>query len=128
MDPVADMLTSIRNANMAVNPDCSVPHSRLKENIARVLKDEGYISNYQVTGKGAIKRLEVALKYHDRKGVIEGIKKISKPGLRKYVGFTEMPRVLGGLGVAIVSTSQGVMSGTNAREKKVGGEVLAHVW
>ena len=128
MDPVADMLTSIRNANMAVNPDCSVPHSRLKENIARVLKDEGYISNYQVTGKGAIKRLEVALKYHDRKGVIEGIKKISKPGLRKYVGSTEMPRVLGGLGVAIVSTSQGVMSGTNAREKKVGGEVLAHVW
>ena len=128
MDPLADMLTSIRNANMAINPSCSVPHSKLKENVAQILKEEGYISSYQVTGSGVIKRLEVALKYTGRKGVIDGIKKISTPGLRKYVGAGEMPRVLGGLGVAIVSTSQGVMSGASAREKKVGGEVLAHVW
>ncbi len=128
MDPVADMLTSIRNANMATNPACTVPHSKLKENVARILKEEGYISNYQVTGNGEVKRLEVSLKYNGRQGVIEGIKKISKPGLRKYVGAGEVPRVLGGLGVAILSTSQGVMSGTSAREKKIGGEVLAHVW
>ena len=122
------MLTSIRNANMATNPNCSVPYSKLKENVAQILKEEGYIISYQVTGSGVIKRLEVSLKYNDRKGVIEGIKKISKPGLRNYVGAGEMPRVLGGLGVAIVSTSQGVMTGASAREKKVGGEVLAHVW
>ena len=122
------MLTSIRNANLATNPNCSVPYSKLKENVAQILKEEGYITSYQVTGSGVIKRLEVALKYIGRKGVIEGIKKISKPGLRNYVGAGEMPRVLGGLGVAIVSTSQGVMTGASAREKKVGGEVLAHVW
>ena len=122
------MLTSIRNANLATNPNCSVPYSKLKENVAQILKEEGYIISYQVTGSGVIKRLEVSLKYHDRKGVIEGIKKISKPGLRQYVGAGEMPRVLGGSGVAIISTSQGVMTGTNAREKKGGGVVLAHVW
>ena len=128
MDPVADMLTSIRNANMATNPDCSVPYSKLKENVAQILKEEGYITSYQVTGAGVIKRLEVALKYNGRKGVIEGIKKISKPGLRHYVSADEIPRVLGGLGISIISTSKGVITGQEARAQKIGGEVLVHVW
>ena len=128
MDPVADMLTSIRNANMATNPDCSVPYSKLKENVAQILKEEGYITSYQVTGSGVIKRLEVALKYNGRKGVIEGIKKISKPGLRHYVSADEIPRVLGGLGISIISTSKGVITGQEARAQKIGGEVLVHVW
>ena len=122
------MLTSIRNANLATNPNCSVPYSKLKENVAQILKEEGYIISYQVTGSGVIKRLEVSLKYNDRKGVIEGIKKISKPGLRHYVGADEIPRVLSGLGVAIISTSKGVLTGQEARAQKLGGEVLAHVW
>ena len=122
------MLTSIRNANMATNPDCSVPYSKLKENVAQILKEEGYITSYQVTGSGVIKRLEVALKYNGRKGVIEGIKKISKPGLRHYTSAKDIPLVLGGMGIAVVSTPQGLMSGHDARRKNLGGELLFKIW
>ncbi len=127
MDTVADFLTSIRNANKALNREVVVRHSSLKENIARILKQEGFIADYAVGGD-AKKELTVTLKIKARKGVIEGIKRISKPGLRQYVGVEEIPRVLGGLGVAILSTPKGVLTGQEARAQKVGGEVLAHVW
>jgi|TARA_B100000959_G_scaffold174398_1_gene182582 small subunit ribosomal protein S8 len=127
MDTVADMLTCIRNANKALKPQLLVRHSKLKENVARILKQEGFISNYSAVGE-AKKQLQIDLKIKARKGVIEGIKRVSKPGLRQYVGVDEIPRVLGGLGVAILSTPKGVLTGQEAREQKVGGEVLAHVW
>ncbi|MDP7012006.1 MAG: 30S ribosomal protein S8 [Verrucomicrobiota bacterium] len=127
MDPVADMLTCVRNANMALKPEVVVRHSKLKESVARVLKQEGFIADYQVSEE-KLKKLQIMLKIKGRKGVIEGIKKISKPGLRHYVGAGEIPRVLGGLGVAIISTSKGVLTGQEARAQKIGGEVLAHVW
>ena len=127
MDTIADMLTGIRNANMALKPQLLVRHSKLKENVARILKQEGFISDYSVVGEGK-KQLQINLKIKARKGVIEGIKRVSKPGLRQYVGADEIPRVLGGLGVAIISTPKGVLTGQEAREQKVGGEVLAHVW
>ena len=127
MDTVADMLTCVRNGNKALKPHVVVQHSKLKEDIARILKQEGYVSNYSV--RGSLKReLQIDLKIKGRKGIIEGIKRISKPGLRQYVGADEIPRVLGGLGVAILSTSKGLLTGREAREQKVGGEVLVHVW
>ena len=127
MDPVADMLTCVRNANKALKPKVVVRHSNLKENIARVLKQVGYLAD--VAGRGEAKReLELTLKIKNRKGVSAGIQKVSKPGLRKYVGAGEIPRVLGGLGGAILSTPSGVLTGQEARAQKVGGEVLVHVW
>jgi small subunit ribosomal protein S8 len=127
MDPVADMLTCVRNANKALKPKVVVRHSNLKENIARALKQEGYLADVAVRGE-AKRELELTLKIKNRKGVIAGIQKVSKPGLRKYVGAGEIPRVLGGLGVAILSTPSGVLTGQEARAQKVGGEVLVHVW
>ena len=127
MDTVANMLTCIRNASKALKPQVFVRHSKLKENIARILKQEGFISDYLVVDE-AKKELQIKLKIKARKGVIEGVKRVSKPGLRQYVGADEIPRVLGGLGVAIISTPKGVLTGQEAREQKVGGEVLAHVW
>ena len=127
MDPVANFLTSIRNANKALNSEVVVRHSNLKESIARILKQEGFIADYAVSGE-AKKELKVSLKIKARKGVIEGIKRVSKPGLRQYVAVDEIPRVLGGLGVAILSTPKGVLTGQEARAQNVGGEVLAHVW
>ena len=127
MDTVANMLTCIRNASKALKPQVFVRHSKLKENIARILKQEGFISDYSVVDE-AKKELQIKLKIKARKGVIEGVKRVSKPGLRQYVGADEIPRVLGGLGVAIISTPKGVLTGQEAREQKVGGEVLAHVW
>ena len=127
MDPVADMLTCVRNANKALKPIVEVRHSNLKEAIARILKKEGYIADYSVAGETK-RTLTINLKIKGRQGVIAGIKKISKPGLRQYVGAGEIPRVLGGLGVAIISTPNGVLAGHEARAQKVGGEVLAHVW
>jgi len=127
MDPVADMLTCVRNANKALKPSVEVRHSNLKEAIARILKQEGYIADYSVAGETK-RTLTINLKIKGRQGVIAGIKKISKPGLRQYVGAGEIPRVLGGLGVAIISTPNGVLAGHEARAQKVGGEVLAHVW
>ena len=127
MDPLADMLTCVRNANQALKPSVVVRHSKLKEAVAAILKQEGFINAY-VVSDGPLRNLEITLKIKDRQGVIAGIQKISKPGLRHYVGADEIPRVLGGLGVAIISTSKGVLTGQDARAQKLGGEVLAHVW
>ena len=126
-DPISDMLTRIRNAHSALLPTVDIPHSKVKENIAVILKKEGYLVDFAVEGK-PIKMLKLKLKYNGRKGVIDGIRRVSTPGLRRYVGATEIPRVRGGLGVAIVSTSQGVMSGQDARKRNVGGELLCYVW
>lgn len=130
-DPIADMLTRIRNANSARHQDVRVPNSRLKIEIARVLKDEGYILEYQVesTDAEAGETLKIVFKSRpDRRRVITGMKRISRPGLRIYARKTDIPRVLGGLGIAILSTSLGVMSGSQATRAGVGGEVLAFVW
>jgi small subunit ribosomal protein S8 len=130
-DPIADMLTRIRNANSARHAEVRVPSSKLKVEVARVLKGEGYIAGYEVepSGDGAGESLKITFKARpDRRRVISGLKRISRPGLRVYARKTEIPRVLGGLGVAILSTSQGVMSGRQALHAGVGGEVLAYVW
>ena len=127
MDPIANMLTCVRNASQALLDEVAIPHSKIKENIARILKNEGYIAEFGVEGD-AKKTLKMKLKYNGRRGVIEGLKRVSRPGLRQYVSATEVPRVLGGLGIAILSTSKGVMTGQDARKESVGGEVLCHVW
>jgi small subunit ribosomal protein S8 len=130
-DPIADMLTRIRNANGARHSEVRVPSSRLKLEMARVLQDEGYISGFEVQKavEHAGEYLTITFKArNDRKRVISGVKRISRPGLRVYARKTEIPRVLGGLGIAILSTSQGVMSGSQALHAGVGGEVLAYVW
>ena len=129
-DPISDMLTRIRNAHAALLPTVDVPYSKIKENIAGILKKEGYIHELSVEGKTpkAPRTLKLKLKYSGKKGVIEGLRRISTPGLRNYVGATDIPRVHGGLGIAIVSTSQGVMSGHEARKKNVGGELVCYVW
>jgi small subunit ribosomal protein S8 len=126
-DPISDMLTRIRNASRAMLPHANVPHSRLKENIARVLQREGYVADIVVEGK-PFKTIKIKLKYTGRKCVIEGLRRVSSPGLRRYLGAQEVPRVLGGLGVSILSTSEGVMTGMQARKKNVGGELLCEVW
>jgi small subunit ribosomal protein S8 len=127
-DPISDMLTRIRNAHGALLPAMDVPHSRMKESIAVILKREGYIVDYAIDGKVAGKKITLKLKYDGRKAVIEGVRRVSRPGLRHYVGATEIPRVRGGLGTAILSTSQGVMTGVQARKNNLGGEVLCYVW
>jgi small subunit ribosomal protein S8 len=126
-DPISDMLTRIRNANRALLPAVEMPHSRMKESIAHILKREGYIIDFAVEGK-LPKTMKLRLKYQGKKSVIEGLRRISTPGLRRYVGATDIPRVRGGLGVAVISTSEGVMTGNQARKKNIGGEVLCHVW
>jgi small subunit ribosomal protein S8 len=127
-DSVADMLTRIRNAAQAELSSVSMPYSRLKENIAKILKQEGYIQGLSANGEKAEKKLTIELKYSGRKSVIEGLKRVSKPGLRQYVPAGEIPRVRNGLGTAIISTSHGVLSGRDARRQNVGGELLAYVW
>jgi small subunit ribosomal protein S8 len=126
-DPISDMLTRIRNANQALLPVVELPHSKVKESIAKILKKEGYVSEVGVEGK-IKKTIKMKLKYEGRKGVIEGLRRVSTPGLRRYTGSTEIPRVRGGLGVAIVSTSEGVMTGNDARKKNIGGELLCYIW
>lgn len=126
-DPISDLLTRIRNAGQAQHSDVTIPHSRLKEAISRVLKDEGYLSDVKVEGD-KIKSIKVSLRYQNRRSVITGIKQISTPGLRRYVGAGEVPRVLGGMGVAVLSTPKGVLSGVEARKQNVGGEVICYVW
>jgi len=126
-DPISDMLTRIRNAHGALLPAIEMPHSKVKESIAAIMKKEGYIAEVSVEGK-PLKKLKLKLKYQGKKSVIEGLRRVSSPGLRRYVGATEIPRVRGGLGTAIVSTSQGVMSGTQARKNNLGGELLCYVW
>ncbi|MCL4786472.1 MAG: 30S ribosomal protein S8 [Verrucomicrobia bacterium] len=127
VDPISDMLTRIRNGGQALRPVVEVPHSRMKESIARILKQEGYVADVAVEGK-TIKTLNIRLKYQGKKTVIEGLRRISKPGLRHYVGATEIPRVRGGLGVAVISTSEGLMTGVQARKKNLGGEVVCFIW
>ncbi len=126
-DPIADMLTRIRNGQSARKVAVSMPASKAKEAVAKVLQDEGYITGFGVDGEGAAKELTVELKYFNGEPVIEKIQRASRPGLRVYRGKDELPKVLGGLGVAIVSTSAGVMSDRQAREKGIGGEVLCVV-
>ena len=129
-DPIADMLTRIRNANTAKHDTVDVPSSKMKLAIANILLEEGYIKKLDVVDNGSFKNLHITLKYgadrNDR--VITGLKRISKPGLRVYAGKDELPRVLGGLGIAIISTNQGVVTDKKARELQVGGEVLAFIW
>jgi small subunit ribosomal protein S8 len=126
-DPISDMLTRLRNGGRALQPHIELPHSRLKESIAHILKSEGYVTDVAVDGK-TIKKMKIRLKYNGKKNVIEGLKRVSKPGLRKYVGATEIPRVRGGLGVAVISTPEGVMTDVQARKKNLGGELLCYVW
>ncbi len=128
-DPIADMLTRIRNAVAARHPKVDVPASRLKMEIARILKDEGYILNYKPTEEGSKKLIRIYLKYSPGKvPAITHIERVSKPGCRVYVGSREVPRVRGGLGINILTTPKGVMTGAAARKAKVGGEVLCQVW
>ena len=128
-DPVADMLTRIRNANTAKHESVDVPASNLKKAIAKILLDEGYIKSYEVVEDGTQGVIRIQLKYlAGKEKVISGLRRVSKPGLRVYAGADELPRVLKGLGIAIISTSKGVMTDKKARENHVGGEVLAFVW
>ena len=129
-DPIADMLTRIRNANTAKHDTVDVPASKMKLAIADILLEEGYIKKYDIIENGSFKTIHIALKYGADKNekMITGLKRISKPGLRVYAGKDELPRVLGGLGIAIISTNQGAITDKKARELQVGGEVLAFVW
>ena len=129
-DPIADMLTRIRNANMAKHDTVDIPSSKMKDAIAKILLDEGFIKAYELKEEGVKKTLHVTLKYGADKNekVIHGLSRISKPGLRVYAGAEDMPKVLGGLGIAIVSTNEGILTDKEARAKNVGGEVLAYVW
>ena len=129
-DPIADMLTRIRNANDARHPTVDVPASNMKKSIAQILLEEGYIKNFQLISDGTQGVIRITLKYNNpnREKALTGLKRVSKPGLRVYAGADELPRVLRGLGIAIVSTSKGVMTDRKAREAHVGGEVLAFVW
>jgi small subunit ribosomal protein S8 len=126
-DPISDMLARIRNANRALLPAIELPHSKMKESIAGILKREGYITDFAVEGK-LPRIIKLKLKYQGKKSVIEGLRRMSTPGLRRYVGATEIPRVRGGLGVSVLSTSEGLMTGTQARKKNLGGELICYVW
>jgi small subunit ribosomal protein S8 len=128
-DPIADMLTRIRNASMARHRELTLPSSRIKRDIARILVEEGFIESYATSQDGVQELLSIHLKYVEGKTpVVSGLKRISKPGLRVYARKTEIPRVLGGLGTAILSTSHGIMTGQSARKLNLGGEVLCYVW
>lgn len=128
-DPIADMLTRIRNANSVYHDKVEIPGSKLKESLAALLKDEGFIKDFEVIADNKQNMIRVSLKYgSNREKVISGLKRISKPGLRVYAKKDQLPRVLGGLGIAIISTSKGLMTDKNARKDGLGGEVLAYVW
>ena len=127
-DPIADMLTRIRNANAAKHATVDIPCSNMKKAIAEILLDEGYIKSYQIVNDGGQGVIKVTLKYNGNEKVIQGLRRVSKPGLRVYAGTDEIPYVLRGLGTAIISTSKGVMTDKKARAEHVGGEVLAFVW
>lgn len=127
-DPIADMLTRIRNANTAKHETVDIPASNMKKAIAEILNNEGYIKGYQIIEDGKQDVIRVTLKYNNKEKVISGIKRVSKPGLRMYAPADELPRVLKGLGIAIISTSKGIMTDKEARKMHIGGEVLAFVW
>jgi len=127
-DPIADFLTRLRNANSARKAEVLLPYSKMKAEIARILKQEGYISNYEVDTTGRFPQIKVISKMVNRTSAITGLKRISKPGLRKYVGASEIPRVLGGMGISILSTPRGIVTGREAKKQNIGGELLAYVW
>jgi small subunit ribosomal protein S8 len=127
-DPIADFLTRLRNASRARKAEILVPYSRIKAEIAQILKKEGYIDNYEVDTTGKRPVIKLTNRIVNRTPAITDLKRVSRPGLRRYVGADEVPRVLGGMGIAILSTSRGVLSGREARKQKVGGELLAYVW
>ena len=126
-DLISDMLTRIRNANRALLPNVELPHSQIKESIAVILKREGYIADFSVEGK-LPKTIKLKLKYQGKKSIIEGLRRVSTPGLRRYVGATKIPRVRGGLGVAVLSTSEGLVTDVQARKRNLGGELICYVW
>jgi len=126
-DSISDMLTRIRNASRVQLPIVELPHSKMKESIAHILKKEGYVSEVEVDGNTK-KKIKLKLKYEGKRSVIEGLRRVSTPGLRRYVGSGEIPKVRGGLGISVVSTSQGVMTGTQARKSNLGGEIICYVW
>lgn len=127
-DPIADMLTRIRNALIARHEEVIIPASNIKKNIAQILLDEGFIKSYDFEEDGLQGQIKIGLKYVEKESVIKGLKRISKPGLRVYAKSEEIPKVLGGLGIAIISTSKGVMVDKEARKANIGGEVLAYIW
>jgi small subunit ribosomal protein S8 len=127
-DPIADFLARVRNGARAQQPEVLIPYSKIKAEVARVLKEEGYISDYSVDTSAAHPRIKVINKLVDRSSAVAGLRRVSRPGLRRYVGANEIPRVLGGMGLAILSTSRGILSGREARKQKIGGELLAYVW
>ena len=127
-DPIADFLTRLRNSNRALQNETSAPYSKIKAEIARILKQEGYIQDFQIDTSGKFPEIKIANKVNNRASAITGIKRISTPGLRKYVGTAGIPRVLGGMGVSILSTPYGIVSGREAKKQNVGGELLAIVW
>jgi small subunit ribosomal protein S8 len=128
-DPIADMLTRVRNANMAEKKIVSLPHSKIKSEVARLLKQEGFISDFSVEDNNGKSILNLFLKYTlEREPVIQGLRRISKPSCRRYTNAEEVPRVLGGIGIAILSTSSGLMTDSEAREKNIGGEILCYIW
>ena len=127
-DPIADFLTRLRNAGTAHKEEVLAPYSKIKAEIARILKQEGYIADYEVDTKGKFPQIKVTTKNQHRTSAITGLKRVSKPGLRKYVAVTEIPRVLGGMGISILSTPRGIVSGREAKKQNIGGELLAIVW
>ena len=127
-DPIADMLTRIRNANAMRYKEVEIPSSKVKVEIAKILKNEGFINDYKITKNNVQDVIVLNLKYNNKERVITGLKRISKPGLRVYAKSNEIPRVLNGLGIAIISTSQGIMTGKDAKAANLGGEVLAYIW
>ena len=127
-DPIADFLTRLRNAGSALKPEVLVPYSNIKAEIARILKQEGYISDFELDTTGVHPRIKVTTKLANRASAITGLKRVSRPGLRRYVGAKDIPRVLGGMGVAILSTPRGILTGQEAKRQKLGGELVAYVW
>ena len=127
-DPIADMLTRIRNANQNRSASCEIPTSKVKLEIAKILKDEGFIEDYKLNNETVQGTITLTLKYKNKERVITGLKRISKPGLRVYAGKDELPTVLNGLGIAIISTSKGIMTDKEARKLSLGGEVVAYIW
>ncbi len=127
-DPIADFLTRLRNASRSSQTDVVAPYSKIKAEIARLLKQEGYITNYEVVTEGKFPKLKVTTKVINRAPALTGLKRVSRPGLRRYVGAGEIPRVLGGMGVSILSTPKGIITGREAKKQNVGGELLAYVW
>ena len=127
-DPIADMLTRIRNANQQKHETVSIPYSNLKNDLANILKNEGFVTDFVVNEEGNHKNIVITLKYKGNEKVITGLKRVSKPGLRQYAKVNEIPKVLNGLGIVVLSTSQGLMTDKEARAKNIGGEVLAYIW